>query len=116
MAHTCKKCGQEKSEDQMAKYAGELTETCKECRFSRSKGGSQARKAKSAPARKSKPTELELTLHPGGFGVNARITEEGYLQLTQENQEAPADNICLTRHEAKQLFDKFGEWIVEEAA
>ena len=23
------------------------------------------------------------------------------------------DNIVLTKHEARQLFDKFGEWIVE---
>ncbi len=45
--------------------------------------------------------------------MNASITDEGYLQLTQANDGAEADNICLTRYEAKQLFDKFGEWIVE---
>lgn len=45
--------------------------------------------------------------------MNARITEEGHLQLTQENPDAEPDNICLTRFEAKQLFDTFGEWIVE---
>jgi hypothetical protein len=45
--------------------------------------------------------------------VNARVTEEGYLQITQENDGTESDNICLTRHEAKALFDVFGHWIVE---
>jgi hypothetical protein len=45
--------------------------------------------------------------------VNASITEEGYLQLTQANEGAEPDNVCLTRYEARTLFEKFGEWVTE---
>lgn len=75
-------------------------------------GGSPSPKAKAA-TRRSKKAELALSLPAGGFGVDASITDEGYLQLTQGNDGADPDNVCLTRHEVRQLFDTFGEWAVE---
>lgn len=78
-------------------------------------GGGDTSKKRKAAARRPKraAADLELTLPAGGFGLSAAVTDEGYLQLTQANDGANPDNICLTRYEAKQLFDRFGEWIVD---
>jgi hypothetical protein len=63
--------------------------------------------------RKANAADFSLSLPAGGFGVDASISVEGYLQLTQQNPDAEPDNVCLTRHEAKAIFEKFGEWMVE---
>lgn len=120
---TCKHCKAEKSESEMSIWAGKPSKVCIECKKDHPTGGARrsdsngggSPKKRTAAVRNGKraAAELSLALPAGGFGVNANITEEGFLQLTQENEGADADNICLTRFEAKQLFDKFGEWIVE---
>jgi hypothetical protein len=121
----CKHCDAEKPEDQMAIRAGKPSKVCLECKEKRvglaSAGGGRSKangratsKKKTAAARRAKrvATELELTLPSAGYGCVARVTDEGFLQLTQENDGTEADNICLMKHEAKAIFDRFGEWIV----
>jgi hypothetical protein len=78
-------------------------------------GGGDTPKKRPAAARNGKRAAavLELTLPAGGHGFTATITEEDALLITQENPDADPDNIVLTKHEARQLFDRFGEWIVE---
>lgn len=121
----CKYCKAEKPESEMSIWAGKPSKVCVECKKDHPNGGSVSHgnggggntsKKRPAAARRARAAApLELSIPKGGFGVTGRITEEGFLQLSQENDDAPADNICLTRHEAKALFDKFGEWIVEAA-
>lgn len=106
----CKHCKEEKPESEMVVRAGKPSKVCVACK--ENGGGSSSKKTK-ASTRRPKANELTLALPAGGFGVNASITEEGYLQLTQENAGAEADNICLMRHEVVALFEKFGEWAVE---
>jgi hypothetical protein len=45
------------------------------------------------------------------LGFDAFLTDDGRLQVSQDT-----DNVVLTRMDAKAIFDKFGEWIVGEAA
>jgi hypothetical protein len=45
----CKKCSQDKPAAEMAKYAGEITETCKACRFQRGNGGGATPRKKGQP-------------------------------------------------------------------
>lgn len=120
---TCKHCKTEKPESEMSIWAGKPSKVCLECKPKHPVGGGARRtkdnggasKKSTAAARNGKraAAELALSLPAGGFGVAANVTEEGYLQLTQANDGAEPDNICLTRYEAKALFEKFGEWIVE---
>jgi hypothetical protein len=129
----CKHCKVEKLESDMSIWAGKPSKVCIECKAkhptggaaraaANEGGGSAPKKSRSAARRKSSKrstqpaADLEILLPAGTFfGCSARVTEEGYLQLTQQNDDAAPDNICLTRHEAKALFDKFGEWIVDPA-
>lgn len=67
-------------------------------------------------SRRKRTAAPSLSLPAGGFGVNALITDEGVLQLTQENDGADPDNVCLTRREARQLFETFSDWANEEEA
>lgn len=111
---TCKKCEVDKPEDQMVVRRGVAIRLCRECLSNaRRKKGSGTSKKKATTTRRKRvesPPELVLTLPAGGFGVTSRVTDEGHLQLTQENEGTVADNVCLTRHEAKAIFEKFGDW------
>lgn len=121
---TCKKCKVEKPEDQMSVWGGKPSEVCVECRSSSKNGrprkdnggGSPSKKKKRAKVAAHRPKAAkppELSLPAGGFGCNARLTEEGHLQLTQENAGTVPDNVCLTRREARAIFETFGEWAAE---
>lgn len=119
----CKHCEVEKPEDQMAIRAGQPSKVCLECKDKRvgiaslAGGGSSHKKGKRGKAATRRPkkdaAELALSLPAGGFGCNASITDEGHLQLTQENPDAAPDNVCLTRREARAIFETFGEWAAE---
>lgn len=109
---TCKYCKTEKHDEQMVPRAGKPSLVCLECKEKR--GGGRASKKSTAAARAPRAAaDFELSIPAGGFGVNAKLTEEGYLQLTQENDGAAPDNVCLTRFELRAVFEKFGTWAVE---
>src|SRR5690349_15965869 len=102
----CKHCKVEKPETEMSVWAGKPSKVCLDCKKDhptgrgarRGKGnGGGGPKKRAAAARNGKPAaaELSLSLPAGGFGVSAALTEEGYLQLTQENDGAAPDNICI---------------------
>ena len=56
---------------------------------------------------------LEIEVPGGGHGFKASLTDEDCLLITQENAESEADNIVLTRSEARSMFALFGEWAAE---
>lgn len=114
----CKHCKVEKPESDMALWAGKPSMVCLECKPKHPTGagarpasanGAAQKKAKRA---KAETPELVLSIPAGGFGVDAQITEEGLLQLTQGNDGADPDNVCLTKREVRELFNTFGEWAV----
>ena len=117
----CKKCGEEKTVTQMAKFAGKPTETCKDCRWGRGPAKSPADEPPPTAARDLAPpaprvpqiTEVSVA---ASLGFTARIDDDS-LVISQANasRENDDDNITLTRAEAKRLFDTFGEWIVGAA-
>lgn len=113
----CKKCGEEKTAAQMAKYAGEPTDICKACRWG--KGPAPSSKVEvvvtpPAPLPQVQPSTMptECVVH-ASLGFCARVDGDS-LVISQANssRENDDDNITLTRQEAKRLFDTFGEWIV----
>lgn len=126
---TCKKCGAEKPGDQMKPRGGAPSKVCIECDEKARKEKARIKKvlanarSESVRTRKKKakraspapraeaPEALELDLPAGGHGVAAKITEECLL-ITQQNPGGSPDEVLLTKHEAKSLFDKFGLWIV----
>lgn len=118
----CKHCDIEKLESDMSIWNGKPSKVCLECKkthptgrgAAKVNGGGSPEKKRPAAARKPRAAaDLELALPAGGHGFTAVVTEEDTLLITQENDGAADDNIVLTKHEARQLFDKFGEWIVE---
>lgn len=56
---------------------------------------------------------VELEVPGGGHGFKAALTDEDMLLITQTNDGAADDNVVLTKHEARSLFEKFGEWASE---
>jgi hypothetical protein len=127
---TCKKCKAEKPVDQMKVRGGKPSLVCTECADkaaaerariralvdeAKAEQGRKPRgkKAKAARKKESEPIEQRLTIPGGGLGIDAFITEDDRLQVQQSNGDGTDDNIVITRHEMRALFDKFGEWAVQ---
>lgn len=131
---TCKKCNAEKPEDQMKVRGGKPSKVCIECddaakaererlkkilrdareesirtRKKRKKSASVATtKAKAKRVVAVEPNEVRIM---PGLGVHAFITEDERLQISQKNDNAPNDNIVLSRTEAKVIFAQFHDWV-----
>lgn len=132
----CKKCDTDKPEDQMKMRAGAPSKVCLECdakakaerdrmrkvvedaKAEQRSARGKRKKRKAAPAKRAKEvTEaLEIELPAGGFGFRAFLTTDGHVQITQKNDGAPDDNICLVRHEVRQFIEKFASYAGLEVA
>ncbi len=68
-------------------------------------------KAKTKTASVSKfALALKLEI-PAGFGFTAEVTEDGFLQIQQANQDGDlTDTLVLTKAEARRLFQAFQSW------
>lgn len=111
MDFTCKYCDKTRTESQMAIRGGKVSHMCLDCKQSRT-GLASAVPPKKAKRKAAPAAELALSIPAGGFGIEASITDEGYLQLTQENDGSESDNVCLTKREVRELFNTFGEWAI----
>jgi hypothetical protein len=130
----CKKCNDEKLESAMKVRGGKPSKVCLECdkkaaderaaerdrlakviedaKAETSASRKHRRKGK-ASAKRTRQVETDperITMLPS-LGFDAFLTDDGRLQVSQDT-----DNVVLTRMDAKAIFDKFGEWIVGEAA
>lgn len=117
---TCKTCEVEKDDSEMVVRRGVPIRLCRVClgkSVSGARGGGSAKK-KQTSARKAKAqtaAALSIEVPGGGHGFKAVLTEEGALMITQANADAADDNIVLTKHEARALFQSFSDWADEAA-
>lgn len=119
----CKHCKVEKPESEMSVWNGKSSKVCNECKpkhpvgggARNGNGGGATRKKSPAAVSRRKPNTavLEIEVPGGGHGFKASLTDEDCLLITQENADADADNIVLTRGEAKTMFALFGDWAAE---
>lgn len=112
---TCKYCEVEKEESSMAVRGGKPSKVCIECKENRAGLGAGAPKKKKARRKREPADELRMTVPGGGHGFDAFITEDGAMQVTQENPGSEADNVVLTRHEAQSLRTMIDLWLKRPA-
>jgi len=119
MSIQCRYCETEKDESQMVVRGGKPSFQCLDCKQKRtglaSAGGAPSRKKKSAAAAraKQKPSTPEISVPGGGYGFEAKITDENALQITQDNPGGEADNVVMTKVERIPLkagLDRFARW------
>lgn len=88
---------------------------CAKAAYDERRNGSKAKATRkapkaAAPAAKPEPAAaLAVTMAPG-FGFEAAVDENGVLRISQPNEEG-ADEIVLSRTEAKVLFAQFHDWV-----
>lgn len=117
MAIKCKYCEETKDDSLMAIRAGKPSKVCLECKQSRTGlgAGAPSKKKKTRRGKAEKAVDLRLTIPGGGYGFDAFLTDDGGLQITQPNDGTAADNVVLSKGEARAIFEKFGEWAGAEA-
>lgn len=113
MAIKCKHCEETKDESLMALRVGQPSQVCLECKQSRASLGAGAPKKKQKRKQRPDVDEQRLTMPGGGHGFDAFVTEDDQLQISQENDGEDADNLVLSKAEARLIFEKFGEWAAE---
>lgn len=129
---TCKKCKAEKPADQMKPRNGAPSKVCIDCdeaakkeraRLKKVLSDARAESVKSRKKRKKSTTPKpakqvveqeinEVTIAPG-LGCKAWLTEDDRLQISQRNDGAPADNVVLSKTEAKVIFAQFHDWVAQ---
>lgn len=63
-----------------------------------------------APAAKPEPSPLAVSM-AAGFGFDAVVDGDNVLRITQYNSDGDADELVLSRTEAKVLFAQFHDWV-----
>jgi hypothetical protein len=75
-------------------------------------GGGSTRKKKKKAAKRVAPAELNqdaISIEPS-LGFKAELLEDNRLAITQENHEAKADCVVLSRTDFKIIRGQFAEW------
>jgi hypothetical protein len=117
----CTRCATTKAADDFGKNRTNpdgLSYWCKACvrtAYLEKKGGkkpkatSRAQKA-APPAPQPESTALAVSM-AAGFGFDAVVDGDNVLRITQYNSDGDADELVLSRTEAKVLFAQFHDWV-----
>lgn len=120
----CRKCRKAWPADEMLHRAGKPSSVCLECwrkslgAATKSKTPKKSVKQKKTSAAKAvavaEPSKIAAVDSPAlrmeaGYGIDAKI-DDGYLLISQVDQEGSTDTLLISRSEAVCLFEMFREW------